>query len=79
MVSLDRILHADLMRLVIPRILLKGLLGYALAGVMLALAVPRLHARGIALRSWMAWTTILVMIAICIAPDVYRRYRRRAV
>ena len=78
MLSLDRILHADLMRIVIPRILLKALLGYALAAVLLALIVPRLHARGIALRGWMVWTTILGMIAICVAPDLYRRFRRRA-
>jgi hypothetical protein len=79
MVSLDRILHADLMRVVIPRLLLKALLGYALAGVLLAVIVPKLHARGVGLRSWMAWGTILLMMAICMAPDVYRRYRRRAV
>ena len=79
MFSLDRILHADLMRIVIPRILVKALLGYVLAGILLALIVPRLHARGIALRGWMAWATILGIIAICIAPDAYRRYRRRAV
>lgn len=79
MLSLDRILHADLMRVVIPRLLLKALLGYALAGVLLALIVPKLHAHGIGVRGWMAWGTILVMIAICVAPDVYRRYGRRAV
>jgi hypothetical protein len=77
MLSLDRILHADLMRIVIPRILLKALLGYALGGVLLAVIVPALHARGIALRGWMTWGTILGMIAICIAPDLYRRWRRR--
>jgi hypothetical protein len=77
MLSLDRILHADLMRIVVPRILLEALLGYALGGVLLAVMVPALHARGIALRGWMTWGTILGMMAICIAPDVYCRARRR--
>jgi hypothetical protein len=77
MPSLDRILHADLMRIVVPKILLKGLIGYAMAGVLLAVVAPALHRRGILLHGWMAWGTILLMIAICIAPDLYRRYRRR--
>jgi hypothetical protein len=77
MPSLDRILHADLMRITIPRILLKGLLGYALAAVLLAVIVPPLHRRGIPLQRWLAWSTIALMIAICVAPEVYRRRRRR--
>lgn len=79
MFIIDRIVsfNAWLARFTIPSILLKGLVGYALAGVLLAIIVPPLHARGIALRGWMAWTTIVVMIAICIAPDLYVRYRRR--
>lgn len=76
MVSLDRILHADLLRLAIPRLLLEALIGCALAGVLLAVLVPALHARGIPLRGWMAWGLITLMIAICVAPNVYRRYRK---
>jgi hypothetical protein len=79
MFIIDRIIsfNAWLARFTIPGILLKGLLGYALGGVVLALMVPPLHARGIVLRGWMVWSTILGMIAICVAPDLYRRYRRR--
>lgn len=77
MPSLDRILHADLMRITIPRILLKALLGYALAGVLLAVVVPPLHRRGIPLQRWLAWSTIALMIVICVAPEVYRRRRQR--
>ena len=81
MFIIDRIIafNAWLARFTIPHILLKALLGYALAGVLLALIVPWTHGRGIPLRGWMVWTLIAGMIAICIAPDLYRRYRRRAV
>ena len=79
MLTIDRIVsfNAWLARFTILNVLLKGLLGYALAGVLLALLVPPLHARGIAIRGWMVWSTIAGMIAICIAPDVYQHYRRR--
>jgi hypothetical protein len=77
---IDRIVsfNARLAQFTIPTILLKGLLGYALAGVLLAIVVPALHARGIALRGWMVWSTILLTMAICVGPDAYRRYHRRA-
>jgi hypothetical protein len=80
MFIIDRIIsfNAWLARFTIPNILLKGLLGYALGGVLLAVIVPWLHTRGTALRGWMVWSVILGMIAICIGPDLYRRYRRHA-
>lgn len=59
-------------------IVLKGLVGFFLAGIVLAIAVPPLHARGVPLTDWMVWSTIVLMIVICVAPDLYRRYRRRA-
>jgi hypothetical protein len=79
MFIIDRIVsfNAWLARFTIPSILLKGLLGYVLGGVILGIIVPPLHARGIALRAWMAWSTIVVMILICTGPDLYSRYRRR--
>jgi hypothetical protein len=78
---IDRIVsfNAWLARFTMPNILLKALLGYSLGGVLLAIAVPALRARGMALRGWMAWSTILLTIAICVGPDLYHRYRRRAV
>jgi len=77
----DRIVsfNAWLARFTIPNFLVKAVLGYALAGVLLAVIVPPLHARGITLRAWMVWSTIIGMMAICVAPGLYRWYRRRAV
>jgi hypothetical protein len=78
---IDRIVsfNAWLARFTIPNFLLKALLGFALAGVLLAVVVPPLHARGTTLRAWMVWGTILGMMAICVAPGLYGRYRRRRV
>ena len=76
---IDRVVsfNAWLARFTIPNFLVKALLGYALAGVLLAVIVPPLHARGITLRAWMVWTTIIGMMAICVAPGLYDWYRRR--
>ena len=61
----------------IPVMLLKGILGYFLGGVLLAVIVPFLHARGVSLREWMAWGVILMTIAVCVGPDLYHRRRRK--
>ncbi len=75
----DRLIsfNARLARFTIPNVLFKAVLGYALAGVLMAVLVPPLHARGVKVQGWMVWSVIAGMMAICIAPDVYQRYRRR--
>lgn len=60
----------------VPNLLLKGFAGFLLAGVTLGILVPALHARGVALRAWMIWSVIILMIVVCVAPDLYQRYRR---
>jgi hypothetical protein len=59
-------------------VVLKGVIGFMLAGIIMAILVPALHTRGVTLRSWMIWTVMGLSIAVCIGPDVYYRYRRRA-
>jgi hypothetical protein len=61
----------------IPVILVKGAVGYLLGGVLLAVIVPFLHARGVSLREWMVWGVILTSITICTVPDLYYRRRHR--
>jgi hypothetical protein len=61
----------------IPAVLLKGAVGYFLGGVLLAVLVPFLHARGVAPREWMVWGVILTAIAACVAPDLYQRLRSK--
>ncbi len=60
----------------VPNLLFKGLAGFLLAGVILAILVPALHTRGVALQGWMIWVVIFLMIVACTAPDLYQRYRR---
>jgi hypothetical protein len=66
-------------RFSILTIVLKAVVGFFLAGVLMAVIVPSLHARGVLLREWMVWSMIALIIAICIAPDLYQRYRKRTV
>jgi uncharacterized membrane protein len=61
----------------IPALLLEGVVGFFLGGVLLAVIVPALHARGISLREWMAWGVIVLSIAACVVPDLYYRRLRR--
>jgi hypothetical protein len=60
----------------VPNLLFKGFAGFLLAGVILAILVPALHTRGVALQGWMIWVVIFLMIVACTAPDLYQRYRR---
>ena len=61
----------------IPGMILKAFVGFFLGGVLLAVIVPFLHARGVSLQEWMAWGVILATIAACAGPDVYYRLRHR--
>ena len=63
----------------VPNILLKGFVGFLLAGVVLAILVPALHAQGVVLQAWMIWGVMAAMIAVCVAPDLYHRYRQRTI
>ena len=57
--------------------MMKAFVGFLLAGVVLAILVPALHGRGVALQGWMVWGVMALMIAVCISPDLYQRYRNR--
>ena len=57
--------------------MMKMFVGFLLAGVVLALLVPALHGRGVTLEGWMVWGVMALMIAVCISPDLYQRYRNR--
>ena len=61
----------------IPPLLLKGIGGFFLGGILLALIVPPLHRRGVSIGEWMALGVIGLSIAVCVAPDLYGRWRRR--
>jgi hypothetical protein len=60
----------------VPNLMFKAFAGFLLAGVLLGILVPALHARGVVLQDWMIWGVIILMIVVCTAPDLYHRYRR---
>ena len=62
----------------VPNLVFKAIAGFLLAGVILAILVPALHVRGVALEGWMIWGVMVLMIVVCTAPDVYQRYRRNS-
>lgn len=57
--------------------MMRVFVGFLLAGVVLAILVPALHGRGVALQGWMVWGVMALMIAVCISPDLYQKYRKR--
>ena len=79
MKAMDRIVawnaQQQAIRVTIPILLLKAVVGFVLAGFVLAILVPFLHSRGIGLREWMIWTIMAALIAVCVGPDLYHRYR----
>ena len=46
--------------------------GFVIAGLVLAILVPAMHARGVALRGWMAWTVIIASLGVSVAPNIRR-------
>jgi len=60
----------------VPNLMFKAFAGFLLAGGLLGILVPALHARGVVLQDWMIWGVIILMIVVCTAPDLYHRYRR---
>ena len=73
----DRINRANARSRRVPRVIFKGILAWFLAGIVLAIMVPPLHTRGIELRQWMAWAVIGAAFALCIGPDLVRRFTYR--
>ena len=75
---IDQINRANTRSRQVPSFLFKVLLAWLLSAILLAVLVPALHARGVPLRLWMPWAVILASLALCVGPDLVRRFRRRA-
>ena len=56
---------------------LKAFVAFVIAGVVMAILVPQLHTRGVALRGWMVWAVIASALAISLGPEAWRRWRTR--
>lgn len=56
---------------------LKTFVAFVIAGIVMAILVPALHARGISLQGWMVWGVIAASLAISLGPGVWRHWRAR--
>ncbi len=57
--------------------LLKAVLAFVIAAIVMAILVPQMHARGVTLRGWMVWMVIASSFAIAVVPSVWRRWKTR--
>lgn len=72
----ERINQANARSRRVPVVIFKVILAWFLSGIILALLVPVLQARGVELRAWMAWAVILAAMALCLGPGLLERSRR---
>lgn len=78
MTMTDRLHAANARSRRVPSLVLRAFLACAAGGITLALLVPALHRRGVALEGWMAWGVILVFLALALGPEAARRVSRRS-
>jgi hypothetical protein len=61
----------------VPTVILKLLLAFVLSAVVLAVMVPALAVRGIALTHWMIWPVIIASMALCLGGEIRAGLNRR--
>ena len=78
MTMTDRVHRANARSRRVPSLVLRVFLALFAGGIVLALLVPALQTRGIALQGWMAWGVILALLAVALGPEMVRRMSRQA-
>ena len=73
----DRIHDVNARSRRVPVVLFKLLLAFALSGIVLALMVPALAVRGIALTHWIIWPVIIASVALCLGGEIRSGVGRR--
>jgi len=73
----DRINRANARSRRVPSLIFKAILAWVLSGIVMAVMVPMLHARGVSLQPWMAWAVIVAAVALCVGPDLAKRLSGR--
>ncbi len=73
----DRIHHANAQSRRVPVVLFKLLLAFVLSGIVLAVMVPTLAARGVALTHWMIWPVIIASMLLCLGGEIKSGLSRR--
>ena len=73
----ERINSANARSRRVPAVIFKVILAWFLSGIVLALLVPVLHARGIGLSHWIVWPVILASTALCLGGEIRSAVRGR--
>jgi hypothetical protein len=73
----ERINRANARTWRVPAVIFKLILAWFLSGIILALLMPVLHARGIALSHWIVWPVILASTALCLGGEIRSAFRGR--
>jgi hypothetical protein len=73
----ERIHSANARSRRVPAVIFKMILAWGLSGIVLALLMPALHARGIALSHWIVWPVILASMALCLGGEIRSSLRGR--
>lgn len=74
MTTTDRINRANSRSRRVPPVIFRIILAWILSAIVIAIMVPMLHARDVPLQQWMVWGVILAAFALCIGPDLIKRF-----
>ena len=61
----------------VPVVLFKLLLAFVLSAIVLAVMVPALATRGVALTGWMIWPVIIASALVCLGGEIRSGLSRR--
>ena len=75
--SLDAIASSDVTTWTVPRLVINLFVAWLVSGLILAVAIPLLHAQGVEADEWIVWPVILLAMGLCVGPDVWRAFQRR--
>ena len=73
----DRIHDVNARSRRVPVVLFKLLLAFVLSGIVLAVMVPMLATRGVALTHWMIWPVIIASTLLCLGGEIRSGLSRR--
>lgn len=73
----ERIHRANARSRRVPAVIFKVMLGWFLSGMVLAMLVPLLSARGLALTHWIVWPVILLAMGLCLSGEIRSGWQRR--
>jgi hypothetical protein len=73
----ERINRANARSRQVPSLLFRVMIAWFISAIVLAVLVPALHTRDVAIRPWMVWVVIIATLGLCVGPDLISRVRKR--